>query len=113
MSQLCLNRMGTVTAHHESFNQCKAKGQRDYEYHVKVICPAKNLDKDKFIIDHAQIDHAIQDVFKNEMSSCEFMAVEMADHVKKLLDKWKVYYTDMYIKIAPVLEPSQPMLAYM
>lgn len=114
MSVLCLNRMGTVVTRHRANNQCKVKGQHLYAYHVRVDCPANSINpKTRFIVDHAVINRIITDLFRKEISSCEQMCIDIAKVLKDSFEKSKVFYTNIYIKLSPVLPDNTQPVAFM
>jgi len=81
-----MTRNGEFFRSENTPNQCKVKGHMRYEYQlVLVFDPRLRLDKDGFIIDHAELDDCIK---KLELSgSCEEMHKHVFSGVRKLMRK--------------------------
>ena len=107
MSCLRINRTGRVKTKTSSSNQCKATGHREYDYHVCIVVPSTNLDKNKFIIDHVKIHEIVEKEFKN-ISSCEEIALRIAKRIKQKLPKNNIQIMDLYILIRPVVPGKAP-----
>lgn len=96
-----INRSGVVKTNHTSKNQCKDVGHKKYEYEAKVTVGSK-LDKDGFVIDHADIHKAVEKLFKKGISSCEMMAHQAAMAIVKACKKHGCKVKKVYVKIKPV-----------
>lgn len=99
--QLTLNRKGRCKANHSSANQCKAVGHKLYDYEARITVGPK-LDKQGFVIDHLVIHNAVKDVFENSMTSCECLALNIADAIEKACKKHKCKVISIYVRINPV-----------
>ena len=96
-----INRTGVVTTNAVSNNQCKAIGHKKFEYHAVVKCGPK-LDHNGFVIDHVEIHKAIENCFKNGISSCEEMCKTCAESIIKACKKHGCKVISVYLKIKPV-----------
>lgn len=67
-----MERKGLITARHTTNNQCKDKGHNSYEYYAKLVFEENTpLDKNKFLVDHTEVDQSIQESTRS--GSCEQM----------------------------------------
>ncbi len=90
-----LNHQGKSSPH-----QCGSVGAALYEYELKVLfAHGVKLDERGFIIDHADLDAAMQKV---AVDSCEVMAIDGLDRVDTLLTKSGIRHIGTKIKIRPM-----------
>lgn len=102
MAFLRINRFGDLYTDRRSHNQCKDIGHEHYKYHVAIKCCETNLDRNKFIIDHAILHQIVTETFNSIMSSCEGMILEVKEKIVRACKKHRIQVVDMYIKIQPV-----------
>ncbi len=89
-----LNHQGKSSPH-----QCGSVGASLYEYELKVLfAHGVKLDERGFILDHADLDAAMQKV---SVDSCEGMAIDALDRIDRLLEKLDIPYIGTKIKIRP------------
>lgn len=103
MAFLRINRFGEVHTSNRSKNQCKDVGHTHYRYHVAIKCCETNLDRNKFIIDHAALHSVVERVFRKDMSSCEGLILEIRDKLVRECSRNKIQVVDMYIKLQPIV----------
>lgn len=111
--QLTLNRKGRCRARHSSSNQCKAVGHKVYDYETRVTVAPK-LDHQGFVIDHLVIHEAVKKVFQQPMTSCECLALRIADTIEKACKEHKCKIKSIYVRLQPVpKDKKDAVMAFM
>lgn len=102
MNCYLMERTGIFSRYHNSPNQCKGEGHIQYNYVAKLLFDERiKLDGNGFIIDHIDVDKAIQGT-KLE-GSCEQMHIEIEQALRGLMDTRKVPMIAMKITIIPTI----------
>ena len=77
-----MTREGNFMPKYSTLNQCKDRGHLQYEYICRIRFNPQ-LDSKGFLIDHQDIDDAINSI--ENVGSCEECLLAMFDRVKKVL----------------------------
>lgn len=103
-----MNRYGKFKPHRYTQNQCKVYTHPEYQYEINLVFRGDpELDENGFLIDHAEIDTAIQ---KARISgSCEEMHPRIFDAVMTAFEG----YPDQPIAYRCAIKPSEHPMAYM
>lgn len=104
MRTFTINRKGTFVVKDQIYTQCKSKGHTTYNYFIKATC-GDILDKQDFVIDHNEIDEAVQRciAFKGAMS-CERYASIICTWVNTRMKDHGCSVREIYVKIEPEAE---------
>lgn len=106
-----MNRTGTFQVNQPSNNQCKEPNHWRYKYICTVVfSPAAGLDKNGFLIDHVEIDGAIQACTLS--GSCEQMHRNILRAVRDVLHKKHCRINAIKIVILPDGAASTAKLTY-
>lgn len=83
-SYFVMTRRGTFRPTHYTSNQCKEPGWPEYSYELRMVFRGEmDLDKDGFIVDHAEINHMIQ---KMQLTgSCEKFTIAILGSLDKFM----------------------------
>lgn len=96
-----ITRRGLIVDTEPEENKCKSKNHSTFNYELK-ICFSNDvpLDEDGFIIDHNLMHDSIINV---NVRSCELLAQDIIDTMKKFCKKQELYPLAMKLSIFPVL----------
>jgi hypothetical protein len=84
-----MTRKGQFRTAYYTQNQCKVEGHRQYTYHLRFVFDGSaKLDENSFLIDHADIDRAIQGL--ELAGSCEEMHKQISKKLVPMLERKKL-----------------------
>lgn len=95
-----INRSGALRTSAVTENQCKDRGHTEYMYEARVRVGGR-LDKNGFVIDHADIHKAVERAF-TKMGSCEQLAMASAKQIAKACRRHGCDLKSVYVKVQPV-----------
>jgi hypothetical protein len=84
-----MHRMGNFKIALDTKNQCRAVGQHDFQYKLRMVFDAeKALDKDDYLIPHEDIDATLRKI--KVAGSCERVQKQLCDALIILMQERKV-----------------------
>lgn len=103
---LVMHRKGIIKPKYPTMNQCKAPGHPQYNYHMRIVCPASaQLNEQKFLIDHVDIDKFLNQ--QQNAGSCEEVHLSMMEpFVTFMVKHHKIPLRAYRCILHPVLPPG-------
>lgn len=97
-----ITRKGRIVNTEHISNKCKSSDHPIFFYTLRIVFKnTTDLDENGFIIDHDLINEEI--VNNVEVRSCELLADDILDTIKRLMKRNKIGISAMKITINPVL----------
>ena len=84
-----MNRVGTFRPAHTTANQCKEPGWPEYSYNLRMVFDGNmKLDKNDFIVDHAQVDAMVREL--GLTGSCEDIGTRVLNALDAFMAERKI-----------------------
>jgi len=106
-----MERKGIFSPNKHTSNQCKDTGHNHYEYSCKIAFdPMTKLDENDFLIDHIDVNKAIQDCLLN--GSCERMHKRIMTKLQNTLTERGIVPIAIKVNIVPKYPEGLANLTY-